>query len=128
FVWAYAAQYAFSCAYFIAVLALKRIAIVGWRFEPLLLRQWFWKGLPFALTFVLTILYFRIDGPLIYIFKGEQQAALYGAAYKPIESLLFIPITFLSVIFPVLSVYHRERASEMLDAVSRFYKALLLMG
>ncbi len=128
FVWAYAAQYAFSCAYFLVVLAFKRIAVAGWRFEPLLLREWFWKGLPFALTFVLTILYFRIDQPLIYVIRSETESAWYGAAYKPIESLLFIPITFLSVVFPVLSVYHRERPGELLDAVSRFYKALLLMG
>src|SRR5579872_2383889 len=128
YVWAYAIQYAFSCAYFLIVLAAKRIAVPGWRFEAALLRQWFWKGLPFALTFVLTILYFRIDQPLIGIFRGFGEAGWYGAAYKPIESLLFVPITFLSVVFPVLSVYHRERPKEMLDAVSRFYKALLLMG
>ena len=128
FVWAYALQYGFSCVYFIVVLAVKRIAVPGWMFEAALLRQWFWKGLPFALTFVLTILYFRIDNPLIFVFKGEAQASWYGAAYKPIESLLFIPISFLSVVFPVLAVYHRERRAEMLDAISRFYKALLLMG
>jgi O-antigen/teichoic acid export membrane protein len=128
FVWAYAAQYAFSCAYFIVVLFMKRIAVIGLQFDAALLREWFWKGLPFALTFVLTILYFRIDSPLIFVFKGENQAAYYGAAYKPIESLLFIPISFLSVVFPVLSVYHRERRAEMLDAVNRFFKALLLMG
>src|SRR5205823_6977071 len=29
FVWAYAIQYGFSCAYFITVLALKRIALIG---------------------------------------------------------------------------------------------------
>jgi len=128
FVWAYAAQYGFSCAYFIVVLMVKRIAFIGWRLETELLRQWFWKGLPFALTFVLTILYFRIDQPLIYILKSEQQSSLYGAAYKPIESLLFIPISFLSVVFPVLAVYHRERPGELLQVVNRFYKALLLMG
>jgi O-antigen/teichoic acid export membrane protein len=128
FVWAYAAQYAFSCVYFFVVLAVKRIAVPGWRFEPALLRTWFWKGLPFALTFVLTILYFRIDQPLIFLFRGESESALYGAAYKPIESLLFLPITFLSVVFPVLAVYHRERPKEMIEAVNRFYKALLLMG
>src|SRR6202158_2337195 len=61
FVWPYAAQYAFSCIYFAVVLAAKRIALIGWRFEPALLREWFWKGLPCARTFVLTILYFRID-------------------------------------------------------------------
>lgn len=128
YVWAYAAQYAFSCVYFAIVLAAKRIAVIGWRFETPFLREWFWKGLPFALTFVLTILYFRIDQPLIYALRSPSDAGLYGAAYKPIESLLFIPITFLSVVFPVLSVYHRERRAEMLDAVNRFYKALLLMG
>jgi O-antigen/teichoic acid export membrane protein len=128
YIWAYAAQYAFSCVYFSIVLAAKRIAVIGWRLEVPLMREWFWKGLPFALTFVLTILYFRIDQPLIVAFKGLGQAGLYAAAYKPIESLLFVPITFLSIVFPVLSVYHRERRSDLLDAVNRFYKGLLLMG
>jgi O-antigen/teichoic acid export membrane protein len=128
FVWAYAAQYAFSCAYFVVVLAVKRIAVIGWRFEPQLLRAWFWQGLPFALTFVLTILYFKIDQPLVYALRPHQEAGWYGAAYKPFEALLFIPMTLLSVVFPVLSVYHRERRQDLLDLVSRFYKALLLIG
>jgi O-antigen/teichoic acid export membrane protein len=129
FVWAYAAQYAFSCIYFSIVLAVTKIAVVGWRFEPELLRKWFWQGLPFALTFVLTILYFRIDQPLIYALRPHVEAGWYGAAYKPFEALLFIPMTFLSVVFPVLSVYHKERLpAELTDAVSRFFKALLLMG
>jgi O-antigen/teichoic acid export membrane protein len=128
YVWAYAAQYGFSCVYFSIVLAAKRIALVGWQLEVPLMREWFWKGLPFALTFVLTILYFRIDQPLIVAIKGLGQAGLYAAAYKPIESLLFVPITFLSIVFPVLSVYYRERRSDLLYAVNRFYKGLLLMG
>lgn len=128
FVWAYAAQYAFSCVYFAVVLAAKRIAVIGWQFELPLVREWFWKGLPFAFTFVLTILYFRIDQPLVYALRPHVEAGLYGAAYKPFEALLFIPMTFLSVVFPVLSVYHRERPAEVLDAVNRFFKALLLIG
>jgi O-antigen/teichoic acid export membrane protein len=128
FVWAYAAQYAFSCVYFSVVLAVKRIAVIGWRFELPLLREWFWKGLPFALTFVLTILYFRIDQPLVFALRSHDEAGWYGAAYKPFEALLFIPMTFLSVVFPVLAIYHRERRDELLDTVNRFYKALLLIG
>ncbi len=61
-------------------------------------------------------------------FTGRVDASVYAAAYKPIEALLFVPITFLSIVFPVLAVYHRERPKEMLDALNRFYKALLLMG
>jgi len=128
FLWAYAAQYAFSCAYFVVVIAVKRIAVIGWRFELPLVREWFWKGLPFALTFVITILYFKIDQPLVYALRPHYEAGWYAAAYKPFEALLFIPITFLSIVFPVLSVYHRERRNELLDAVSRFFKALLLIG
>lgn len=128
FLWAYAAQYAFSCAYFVVVLAAKRLAVIGWRLEPPLVREWFWKGLPFALTFVITILYFKIDQPLVYALRPHDEAGWYAAAYKPFEALLFVPITFLSIVFPVLSVYHRERPNEMLDAVTRFFKALLLIG
>jgi O-antigen/teichoic acid export membrane protein len=77
---------------------------------------------------VITILYFKIDQPLVYALRPPYEAGWYAAAYKPFEALLFIPITFLSVVFPVLSVYHRERSNEMLDAVNRFFKALLLIG
>src|SRR4030088_953271 len=128
FLWAYAAQYAFSCVYFVVVLAARRIAVIGWRFELPLLREWFWKGLPFALTFVLTILYFRIDQPIVYALRSPTEAGWYGAAYKPFEALLFIPMTLLSVVFPVLSGYPRDRGEHMLDAVNRFYKALLVIG
>ena len=128
FVWAYAGQYAFSCVYFAVVLGIKRIAVIGWRFEPDLLRTWLWQGLPFALTFVLTILYFKIDQPILYALRPHAEAGWYAAAYKPFEALLCIPITFLSVVFPVRSVYHRERPQDLLDAVTRFFKALLLIG
>ena len=128
FVWAYAAQYAFSCVYFAIVLWWQKIAVVGWKFERQLVREWFFQGLPFALTFVLTILYFKIDQPLVYAIRPHAEAGWYAAAYKPFEALLFIPMTLLSVVFPVLSVYFRERPQELTDAVSRFFKALLVIG
>ena len=128
FVWEYAAQYAFSCADFAIVLWWRKIAVVGWKLEPQLVREWFFQGLPFALTFVLTILYFKIDQPLVYAIRPHAEAGWYAAAYKPFEALLFIPMTLLSVVFPVLSVYFRERPQELTDAVSRFFKALLVIG
>jgi O-antigen/teichoic acid export membrane protein len=128
FVWAYAGQYAFSCVYFAVVLWWKKIAVIGWKFEPQLLREWFFQGLPFALTFVLTILYFKVDQPILYALRPHVEAGWYAAAYKPFEALLFIPMTLLSVVFPVLSVYFRERPQELTDAVSRFFKALLVIG
>src|ERR1700682_824379 len=127
YIWAYAAQYAFSCIYFAVVLAAKRIAVVGWGVDVPLIREWFWKGMPFAFTFVLTILYFKIDQPLVYALRPHAEAGWHAAAYKPFDALLFIPMTFLSIVFPVLFIYHRDRPGEMLEAGSRFFKALLLI-
>ena len=128
FVWAYTAQYAFSCVYFSIVIAAQRIAVIGWRFEVPLLRTWFWQGLPFALTFILTILYFRIDQPIVYALRSHAEAGWYGLAYKPFEALLFVPMTLLSVAFPVLSIYHRDGQGQMIRAVNWFFKAQVLIG
>src|SRR5204863_364502 len=48
--------------------------------------------------------------------------------YKPFEALLFVPMTLLSVVFPALSIYHRDRPAQMIDAVGKFFKALFVIG
>lgn len=128
FLWAYAATYGFSCAYFGVLISVRRLARIRWRLELDLIRHWFWGGLPFALAFVITTIYFRIDVPILDAIKGDVQVGWYGAAYKPFEALLFVPLSMLSVVFPVLAVYHRESPQRVAWAVSRFYKALLALG
>jgi len=128
FLWAYTGSYAFSCAYFLIVLTVRRIARVRLRFEPALVRHWFWTGLPFALAFVITTIYFKIDVPILDFFKGDEEVGLYGAAYKPFEALLFIPLSMFNVVFPILAVYHREASGRVSWAVAKFYKSLLMLG
>jgi O-antigen/teichoic acid export membrane protein len=128
FLWAYAASYAFDCVYFVVVLTTRGIARIGWRFEPGLLRRWFWSGLPFALAFVITTIYFKIDVPILDHFRGDAETGLYGAAYKPFEALLFIPQSVLSVVFTALSIRHGDASGRVAWGVERFYKALLLLG
>lgn len=128
FLWAYAGSYAFSCVYFVVVLTARRIARIRWRLEPPLIRHFFWNGLPFALTFVISFVYFRIDQPILVAVRGYTENGWYTAAYKPFEALLFVPISMLNVIFPVLAVYHRDADGRVAWAVARFYKALLIVG
>jgi O-antigen/teichoic acid export membrane protein len=128
FVWAYVGSYAFSCAYFLVVILVRRMASIRWRLELDFLRRWFWNGLPFALTFVLTTLYFKIDVPILLALKGPAQTGIYSSAYKPFEALIFVPLTLLQVVFPVLSVYHRDAPERLRDAVRRFFRVLVLMG
>jgi O-antigen/teichoic acid export membrane protein len=128
FLWAYVGSYAFSCAYFLVVLTVRRVARLRWRLEPALVRRWFWTGLPFALAFVITTIYFKIDVPILDFLKGDREVGIYGAAYKPFEALLFIPLSMFNVVFPILAVYHREASGRLAWAVAKFYKWLLALG
>jgi O-antigen/teichoic acid export membrane protein len=128
FLWAYVAMYAFDCIFFSVLLRSLKIARFRWRFEPVLLRQWFWMGLPFAVTFVLTTLYWKLDVPLLKLFRSSAEVGWYSLAYKPFEALLFVPITMLGVVLPVLAVYQRTSPDRLRAAVAMFFKALLMLG
>jgi O-antigen/teichoic acid export membrane protein len=128
FLWAYTATYAFDCIFFSVLLRALKIARFRWRFEPALLRQWFWMGLPFAVTFVLTTLYWKLDVPLLKLFKSSAEVGWYSLASKPFDALLFVPMTMLGVVLPVLAVYQRNSLDRLLAAVSIFFKALLMVG
>jgi O-antigen/teichoic acid export membrane protein len=128
FLWAYVAMYAFDCIFFSVLLRRLKIARFRWRFEPELLRQWFWMGLPFAVTFVLTTLYWKLDVPLLKLFRTSAEVGWYSLAYKPFEAVLFVPISMLGVVLPVLAVYQRSSLDQLRPAVVMFFKALLMLG
>lgn len=128
FMYAYAASYGFSCVYFAVVLTARRIARIRPAVDLRFIASWLMQGLPFAATFVVTTIYFKIDVPILAVLKGHYETGLYVAAYKPFEALLFIPISMLNVVFPVLAVYHRASEGRLVWAVNRFFKGLLALG
>ena len=128
FLYAYAVSYGFSCLYFSVVLTARRIARIRPEFDPIFIVNWMMQSLPFAATFAITTIYFKIDVPILSILKGHTETGYYVAAYKPFEALLFIPVSMLNVVFPVLAIYHRGSEGRLVWAVNRFYKALLALG
>ena len=128
YLWAYAASYAFSCVYFALVTSVLRIASLGWQLEPAFLLEQLRMSLPFAATFILTTVYFKSDVPILQQFRSFEEVGWYQFAYKPFESLLFIPTTMLNVAFPLLGIYHRQSRERFLETVNRFFKALIAIG
>lgn len=128
YLWAYAASYAVSCTYFAIVITVRRIARLGWQFEPAFFVEWLKLSLPFAATFFLTTIYFKSDQPILKLFRSFEEVGWYAFAYKPFEALLFIPGTMLNVVFPVLGIYYRQSNDRFMLAVARFYKGLLALG
>jgi O-antigen/teichoic acid export membrane protein len=128
FLWAYAISYAFACVYFAIVLVVMGVIRPGLQFEPGLLLSWVRVAVPLGITFIITTVYFKVDVPILQRFRPYQEVGYYTFAYKPFESLLFIPFALRSVIFPVLSVYHRRSPERVLPLAEKFFKALVILG
>ena len=128
FLWAYAISYAFACVYFGTVLIVMGVLRPGLQLEPGLLFAWVRVAVPLGITFIITTVYFKVDVPILQRFRPYSEVGYYTFAYKPFESLLFIPFALRSVVFPVLSVYHRRSPERVLPLAEKFFKALVILG
>jgi O-antigen/teichoic acid export membrane protein len=128
FLWIYAISYAFACVYFGVVLISMGVLRPGLRLEPGLLMSWVRVAIPLGITFIITTVYFKVDVPILQRFRPYSEVGYYTFAYKPFESLLFIPFALRSVVFPVLSVYHRRSPERVLPLSEKFFKALVILG
>ena len=128
FLWAYVAAAAFATVYFIAVLLGKRMLTPRWQLEPDLFRQWIRAGIPLAITYLLTTVYFKLDVPILQHYRSYAEVGWYTFAYRPFEALLFIPATLRTVVFPVLSIYYRNAPNRVLASAEKLFKGLAIMG
>jgi O-antigen/teichoic acid export membrane protein len=129
YLWAYALRYGLDCIYFVLVLTLGGFARIRLNLDVVFIINWAWRGFPFALTFIITGIYFNIDVPLLTFIKGLTETGYYSSGYKLFSALLFLPQAVLSVLFPVLSVSKSAHDQERLVwAVGRFFKILFMLG
>jgi len=128
FVWAYAGSFGFTCLYCLAVITVFRLGRLSFRFDRALFRRWLRLAFPFALGAFLTNLYFRADVPILQHFKPFHEVGWYQFAYKPFESLQFVPLAVQAVAYPLLGVYFREARHRLGIAYARFFKILVVLG
>jgi O-antigen/teichoic acid export membrane protein len=68
-------------------------------------------ALPLLAVGLLVRIYLRGDTLLLYYLRGDVAVAAYNAAYKLMETWLFLPAAFLGAVFPFLSRTHAGDAS-----------------
>ncbi|MBI4036713.1 flippase [Candidatus Daviesbacteria bacterium] len=82
-------------------------------------------ALPYGILGVMGLLYFRLDTILLSYMRGNYETGIYGAAYRFLEAIVFIPIAYSSALFPVLSKLHDGH----IDQVKKLYiSSVKLMG
>ncbi len=70
-------------------------------------------GLPYSLLGILGLIYFRIDAILLSYIKGSFETGLYGAAYRVLEVIVFIPSALGTALFPTLSRMHDNKSQKI---------------
>jgi len=93
----------------------------------------FWRkttkgALPFALTGVFGMVYFRVDTVMLSVMKGDAVTGWYSAACNLIFALMVIPAIYGTAIFPVLSKYYGSARSSFDKVGTLSFKYLLMLG
>lgn len=81
-------------------------------------------GLPYGLLAVLGLLYFKIDALILNYLKGAYATGIYGAAYKFLEAIIFIPSAVNLSIFPVMA---RLSSTDSKHVYSLYIKSTYLL-
>lgn len=85
-------------------------------------------SLPYGLLGILGLLYFRIDIILLSYIKGSFETGIYGAAYKFLEAVIFIPSAFSLALFPVLTRAHDSSLNDLRRLYAKSFKIMLVSG
>jgi O-antigen/teichoic acid export membrane protein len=61
------------------------------------------ESFPFWVFFVLSVIYFKADILMLATMQGDVAVGLYESAYKFIEASMFVPVSIINVLLPVMS-------------------------
>jgi O-antigen/teichoic acid export membrane protein len=128
FMYAYVASYLFTCVYAVGVTRL----VMGhhFRFDLDRVRLWMLarESLPFALSLIITTLYFKVDVPILKLFTTFVAVGIYSAAYKMLEAVIFVPQTLMDPIYPSLAMLAQDNLERLTSASIKAYKLLAVVG
>ena len=128
FLYVYAASYLFTCVFSIIITRFRfdhrfRFDLNGARLS-MLARE----SLPFALAFIITTLYFKVDVPILKFFTTFAAVGIYSAAYKFLEAVIFVPQTLMDPIYPSLAMLAHDNRERLSGAAIKAYKLLAVTG
>lgn len=83
-------------------------------------------SLPYGILGVLGLIYFRIDILLLSYLRGAEETGLYGAAYRFLEAVIFIPNAVSAALFPVMARLHEGSDLDLKKIYLQSSKIMLL--
>ncbi len=80
-------------------------------------------GVGVGVAGILVTVYVKLDQILVLEYAGSRQAGLYGAAYRLLDQIQFIPISVMTTLFPLIAAAyssHRDRARALLQSAAEY--------
>jgi O-antigen/teichoic acid export membrane protein len=82
-------------------------------------------ALPIGVSGIFSAVAFRIDATMLSLFKGNGAVGLYGAAYRLLESTLFLSYAFVAAAVPTLSRLRRETTPSIAEGYETSAKVMV---
>jgi O-antigen/teichoic acid export membrane protein len=86
------------------------------------------ESVPFMFFGLFFLIYFKIDFIMLAAYKSETEVGTYAAAFRLIESLMFIPAAFMGAVFPGLSRLSIRGNNSVLDAANKTLRYMMMLG
>lgn len=97
---------------------------VDWKLWKIMLKE----ALPFWLTSVFVIIYFRIDMVMLSVMKGDDVVGWYAASYRLIDGLSVIPSIIMTTMYPVFSKLHINSKNSLSFAFEKSLNFLVIVA
>lgn len=107
----------------VTVALALRLATIRLRGARELWRALLRVGIGLGLAGVLVTGYVKLDQILVLELAGSRQAGLYGAAYRLLDQVQFIPISVMTTLFPMIAAAYagsRDRVRELLQTAGEY--------
>ncbi|MFZ0441658.1 MAG: flippase [Methanobacterium sp.] len=86
------------------------------------------EAIPITISSVFLLIAFRVDTILLQIINGNVAVGLYNAAYSLMTALMFVPLVYVSAIFPILSRLNISSKELLKISYERSVKYLIILG
>jgi O-antigen/teichoic acid export membrane protein len=86
------------------------------------------EAAPFFVSGFFAVLYNRTDIYFLSMYRSLAEVGWYNAAYRIIDAQMFIPVSIVSSVFPVLARYYGKQPHMFYRLHSRSFYLLLILG
>jgi O-antigen/teichoic acid export membrane protein len=85
------------------------------------------QAVPFGLMLIFSTIIFRIDATMLALYKGPEAVGLYSAAYRALESMLFLPYAIENALFPTFARLGRATQPALVSVYEGGLKAIVVL-